>query len=173
MPIHWPLFTDRWVGFMAADGGREIFCMGTPFVYWFVFVGLCVGCLGFLVRKSDHVNVLLIWGWAVSYFPFVLVPRTMFLYHYLVPLMFGVMNLVAVADKWPPNGYKAGVVLSITFLCFLCYLFFAPWGYGIRCPDCKSTRLWTERWMHGPPKVISLYGIEVFNTTEIRKTFPV
>jgi dolichyl-phosphate-mannose-protein mannosyltransferase len=173
MPIHWPLFTDRWVGFMAAEGGREIFCMGTPFVYWFAFIGLCFGCLGFFVRKSDHVNLLLIWGWAVSYFPFVLVPRTMFLYHYLVPLMFGVMNLVAVAQQWPPDGYKAGAILSITFLCFLCYLFFAPWGYGIRCPDCRSTRLWTERWMHGPPKVVSLYGIEVFNTTEIRKTLPV
>jgi dolichyl-phosphate-mannose-protein mannosyltransferase len=172
-PINWPLLLDRGVGFLAMEGPREIYCLGTPFVYWFTFVGICLGAIGFFVKRGSAPILLLIWSWCVSYFPFVLVPRTMFLYHYLVPLMFAVMNLVAIIEKWAPSGYKAGACVSVTLLCFGCYLFFAPWGYGTRCPDCKSTRLWTERWLHGPPKVISLYGIEMFNTTEKYRPLPV
>jgi dolichyl-phosphate-mannose-protein mannosyltransferase len=172
MPIHWPLCMDQWVGFLSIEGGREIYCMGTPFVYWFVFAGICAGLLGFFFKKSDRVNVLLIWGWAVSYFPFVLVPRTMFLYHYLLPLMFGVMNLVAVIERCAPVGYKAGACIIVTIMCFVCFLFFAPWGYGIRCPDCRGTRLWTDRWIHGPPKVVNLYGHEMFNTSEKIRGLP-
>jgi dolichyl-phosphate-mannose-protein mannosyltransferase len=171
-PIHWPLLQDRCVGFLLMEESREIYCMGTPFVYWFAFIGIILGVIGFSIGRGSLPIALLIWSWCVSYFPFVWVPRTMFLYHYLVPLMFAVMNLVAVIEKWAPVGYKAGVCVSVTLMCFGCFVFFAPWAYGIRCPDCKSTRLWTERWLHGPPKVVSLYGIEMFNTTEKHRPLP-
>lgn len=220
-PINWPLLLDRWVGFFSTESEtRNLQCMGNPFVYWFVFIGICVTVLiaPFVIPLSissiiyfiksifsciieildispaskfkysnlnkhsnsekwypvDWRNALLVWGWVVSYFPFVLIPRTMFLYHYLIPLMFGIMNLVAIIE----NLFKfdrvvqSSVVVSVSILCFLCFLFFSPWAYGMKCPDCRDTRMWTERWVHGPPLPIHNYGADIFNTTEKYVSLP-
>ncbi|OHT15989.1 Dolichyl-phosphate-mannose-protein mannosyltransferase [Tritrichomonas foetus] len=171
-PIYWPLLMDKWIGFLSIAGSRNIECMGTPFVYWFVFLGLVLTIFALPFRKADWRNLLFCWGWMVSYFPFILVPRTMFLYHYLIPLMFGILNLVALIENAFPKEIRSAVVLMVTILCFLCFIFFSPWAYGIRCPDCKDTRMWTERWLHGPPKTVHTYGVEIFNTTEKYRTLP-
>ena len=214
-PINWPLLMDRWVGFFSVESEtRNVQCMGTPFVYWFVFIGICITvligaliiplsissivsfCQSFLsyivslfdtsptsnysysnlnaIQKPenryivDWRNALLVWGWVVSYFPFVLIPRTMFLYHYLIPLMFGIMNLVAIIENLFRFNrvLQSAIVVSVSILCVLCFLFFSPWAYGTKCPDCRDTRMWTDRWILGPPMPIHNYGADLFNTTE-------
>ena len=163
-PLYWPLLMDKWVGFISIGDTRFIRCMGTPFVYWFSFAGLVIAILCFPLGKSDSVNALLIWGWAVSYFPFFLVPRTLYLYHYIIPLMFAVMNLAAVVERILPR-YSA-VVLAL--LCFGCFLFFSPWCYGISCPKCQDRLLWTQRWCFGPPDASK----PLVNTTEMYADLP-
>jgi dolichyl-phosphate-mannose-protein mannosyltransferase len=173
LPIRWPLMLDRGVGFVSCERDvREVYCIGNPFVYYAVFIGLVVGLIAFAFKKSDKNNALLIWGWAVSYFPFVLVPRTMFLYHYLVPLMFGVMNLVTTIQNIMPAGYKAGGIWFVAVLCFLCYVYFSPYAYALTCPDCRETRLWTERWRSGPPRPANLYGADLYTTVERMGVLP-
>lgn len=216
-PINWPLLLDRYVGFFSIENGtRDLQCMGNPFVYWFVFIGLVItGILGAFAipfsfqliisfvkdlhryiisiftfneysqianeadsywitttktkqRLVDWRNALFVWGWIVSYVPFIIIPRTMFLYHYLIPLMFGIMNLVALIENaFASNRSMATTILIIvSFSCVLCYLFFYPWAYGAKCPNCRETRMWTMRWVQGPPMPVNTYGIQAFNTTE-------
>lgn len=171
-PKYWPFLLDRWVGFYGSGSEIEIQCMGNPLIYWSSTLALIFTAICALFGRADRRNLLLVWGWCVSYFPFILVPRTMFLYHYLIPLMFAIMNMITLIENAVPSGYKAAISLFITLACFASFLFFAPWAYGSYCPDCKDTRLWTERWLRGPPKQVNTYGIEVFNTTEIVATLP-
>jgi dolichyl-phosphate-mannose-protein mannosyltransferase len=172
-PVNWPFLMDQWISFSALDPEREIYCIGTPFVYWFSSAGIVLGLAGFLFGRSDWVNEEPLCGWALSLSPFIFSGQAGFLYNYLVPLMFAVMHLAAVIERWVPGGYKSGISLSVTLLCWMCFLYFAPWAYGTKCPDCKATRLWNERWMYGPAKELNLYGKEAFNTTEIYIDFPI
>ncbi|KAH0787144.1 Dolichyl-phosphate-mannose-protein mannosyltransferase [Histomonas meleagridis] len=171
-PINWPLFMDRWVFFYSDNVSREINCMANPLLYWFVFIGIVLTVILAPFRVPDYRNALFTWGWAVSYFPFILVPRTMFLYHYLIPLMFGIMNLVTILDNMFSMKHKYGVIAAVALVCFLSYAFFSPMAYGTPCPDCKYSRVWTDRWRQGPPKPMNLYGVEMFNTTEKLRQLP-
>ena len=124
--------------------------------------------------REEFTNLLLIMGWAVSYFPFLRIPRTMFHYHYLVPLMFAVMNLFSLVDvsfknKPKCRGYFCTLLIVLDVLC---YLFFAPMIYGNPCPNCWSTRIWSKRWVDGPPKVVATYGLAAFNTTKLTGILP-
>ena len=167
-PLYWPLFLDKWVGFLALGETRVIRCMATPFIYWFAFAGIVLSIIAFPFGKSDATNALFIWGWSVSYFPFFLVPRTLFLYHYLIPLMFAIMNLVAIIERVTPRLCRVPALLAITLLSLLCFLYFSPWCYGTPCPNCHSTRIWTNRWWEGPPKPPTAF----VNTTEIVAELP-
>ena len=186
MPINWWLLRDKWVGFLSASHNtRQIYCMGSPACYIFssiaIILTIIIAFIHFFVNNikclqkfnfnlhPDWRNALFIWGWMVSYFPFLLVPRTMFLYHYLIPLMFAILNMIALVENCTTKQARGFILTLLTTLCILCYLFFSPWVYGIRCPDCEATRLWSERWSTGPPKPIHNFGIELYNTTEMER----
>ena len=171
-PIYWPLLMDKSVGFYGNQDDREIFCMGTPFVYWFVFAGLIGTVISIFFKKADWRNMLLCLGWLVSYFPFLLVPRTLYLYHYLIPLMFGIMNLVTLIENIFNLQHRAYLMVTLTILCFICYLYFSPWAYGIKFPNASQIFLWSYRWVIGAPKKIDTDLNCIFNTTERHGELP-
>jgi len=167
-PIYWPFLLDKYVGFYRQDD-QEIHCLGTPAVYWLSSISIILSFLLFWL--IDWRNALLLWGWAVSYFPFVLVPRTMFMYHYIVPLMFAIMNMIVLCDNCL-NQHKETIITLITLTCFICYAFFYPWIYGIDCPKCADSRLWLDRWNKGVPLPVYTDGLSLFNTTHIMMDLP-
>ena len=164
-PINWPLLTGIRVGFFSLGGKRDVSCMGNVFSYYFAFLGVILILFGFKNPRWMMAMRFTI-GWAVSYFPFFLIPRSMYLYHYLIPLMFAIMNLVAIIERVTPR--PAVALFAITLLSLLCFLYFSPWCYGTPCPNCLSTRVWTNRWWEGPPKSLTNF----VNTTEIFAELP-
>ena len=173
-PKYWPFLMDKMLKLYSDRSHKQIFCFGLPVAYYFSTIGLFLAIILLPFRKSDWKNLLLIMGWAVSYFPFLRIPRTMFHYHYLVPLMFAVMNLYALIDCMFRNNRKAKgyVVTLILILNVLCFFFFTPLIYGTSCPNCMSTRIWNNRWLKGPPKPLTYYGKDVYNTTQIIASLP-
>jgi dolichyl-phosphate-mannose-protein mannosyltransferase len=164
-PQYWPLLLDRYVLFWAKDA-RRVHCLGLPAVYWFTSAGIALTVPAFAFRRAGWQNALLLWSWAVSYLPFLRIPRTMFHYHYLVPLMFAALNLGALIHHAVKNPVVRGAVAStIIALTVLCFAFFAPWIYAYDCPQCDKTRHWLYAWTHGPPKPVNCFGKELFNTT--------
>jgi dolichyl-phosphate-mannose--protein O-mannosyl transferase len=84
-PIGWPLLNDIRVMFWVGSSREEIACMGNVFSYYLAFIGVCALLFGYH-RDKWFLGLRFVMGWAVSYFPFYLIPRTMYLYHYLIPL---------------------------------------------------------------------------------------
>ena len=146
-PIDWPLLTDMYVGFFSHDYRREINCIGNPFVYYMGFFGVLACVAAFLKPGWIRVARFLV-AYFCSYLPFFLVPRTMFLYHYLIPLMFACMCCGIAVDMWVPKKWRGLAVVIIALLVFYGFREFSPLVYGDEIEDC-SDRIWNDAWTSG------------------------
>ena len=145
-PINWPLLTGNFVAFWFSNG-LEVDCIGNAFVYYFAFFSILAVLLGFK-REKWEIAVRFAVGWAVSYFPFYLIPRSMYLYHYLIPLMFGCMCTGASIDLWlRPFWRGVAVVLIGTVVLFGFYLW-SPLSYGTPHLNEKFI-IWNSAWRYG------------------------
>ena len=165
-PKYWPFLLDKYVGFYHS-GNRNIYCLGGPATYWFSSIAIILTFVATIFRKADWRNALLVWGWAVSYFPFVLVPRTMFMYHYLVPLMFAIMNMCVLIYNVFPKGVSDSIQMIVLLLSIACYIYFRPIIYGLDCPSCPQTHMWLHQWYKGYDKPVYTEIVNAFNTTEM------
>ena len=116
----WPLML-RAVSYWSEDGSH-LFFLGNPVVWWGSAVGLVLVLaappLRALTEPSpgdpERAWPALLWipvcGWAVSYAPLAGVSRVLFLYHYLTPLVFGVIAVALWLDHsgwWTrPGGWR-------------------------------------------------------------------
>ncbi|EAY12685.1 hypothetical protein TVAG_117070 [Trichomonas vaginalis G3] len=148
MPINWPFLMDRRVYFYGAQN-RIIACMGNPFVYYASSISLGLTMI-LIFFKLDHRHFFLLFGWIVSYIPFVLIPRVMFLYHYIIPLFFAVMNYSALIETILPQKLANFVLFVTIIVCCYGYWYFSPYVYGSFCPNCDQKKIWDERWINGP-----------------------
>ena len=173
-PQYWPFLLDKYVSFYTGPGERKIPCMGSPAAYWLSSISILLIPIALIFKKADWKNLLLCFSWSVSYFPFLMVPRTMFHYHYLVPLMFAVMNLSILIDNLTKNSFllRGSLLTLILLLNIFSYLFFWPLIYGTKCNNCWKTRIWLNRWIEGPPKVLEFFGNKLFNTSKKFSTLP-
>jgi dolichyl-phosphate-mannose--protein O-mannosyl transferase len=75
----------------------------SPFVWYPAAVGplllLGVAAFGYCAGNAELCN-LAIWpiGYFASWLPFALIPRVIFVYHYLIPLIFGVFSFAVAID---------------------------------------------------------------------------
>lgn len=146
-PIDWPLLTDIYVGFFSLDFHREVECLGNPFVYYLGFLGV-IACLA-AFKKPEWIRAArFLVGYFCSYLPFFLVPRTMFLYHYLIPLMFACMCCGIAVDLWIHSKWRGVAVVVIVLLAFYGFREFSPLVYGDEIYDGKD-RIWNNAWVHG------------------------
>ena len=149
-PIDWPLLTDLWVGFWSL-GASEISCCGNYFVYLLSFIGVFAAMAGFKKKKWPLALRLIIGYWG-SYLPFFGVPRTMFLYHYLIPLMFGAMCLGAAIDLWLPKFWRGFFAVFCILLAAIGFYLWSPFVYGTNQHDNDidyAWRLFNKPWQDG------------------------
>lgn len=145
-PKHWPWLGNIMVYFWGRNG-CEIRCWGNAFSYYLALFGViaCLFCFG----KKNFINAAkIVVGYAVSYFPFYLIPRTLYLYHYIIPLIFGCMAFGAFIEMVVPRRWRGIVMIIVCALAIFGYWLWAPYVYGTskRDPDLS---IWTRRWIDG------------------------
>lgn len=174
LPQYWPLLMDKWVMFYSAPDSRQITCFGLPVSYWFTAASIALTFPLLFFKISDYRNLIWILGWSVSFFPFLKVPRTMFHYHYLVPLMFASLNYGTLLDLMTKNSsFFRSIVCTISITCvFSCYLFFSPYIYGTPCPNCVPTRNWLNAWTQGPPPTFDYWKKPLYKTVKLTGVLP-
>jgi dolichyl-phosphate-mannose--protein O-mannosyl transferase len=145
-PINWPLLTGICVAFWA-QGKDIIGCLGNALVYYPAFFGLFLVLLAFR-KKRWEIGMRFVVGWAVCYFPFFLIPRPMYLYHYLIPLVFACMAAGAAADLWMKPAVRGIVVVAVCGGALIGFCLWSPIAYGTPHLDDEVT-FWTDRWMSG------------------------
>jgi dolichyl-phosphate-mannose-protein mannosyltransferase len=145
----WPLMWRPLYYF--AEGNRAIYFVGNPAVWWGSTVGLlCIvwtifrrmsgqGCLAEQPVRLSWTRLLPLLGFVVSFLPYLLIPRVMFLYHYLPSLVFAICTVAVWLDPlgWTRPGRfsdqpRAGMLLII--LIPVTFLVMSPLTYGFALP---------------------------------------
>jgi dolichyl-phosphate-mannose--protein O-mannosyl transferase len=118
----WPFFFGPPVVFWS-EGTAKVVLISNP-------VSLFASTIGFVIGWMGNGWIFSV-GYAISYFPFILIKRPTFVYHHEIPVMFGIMAFGASSRKvFPPflhNWIKQGVIVATIFV----FLVFSPLVYGI------------------------------------------
>ena len=146
-PKHWPVLGSVMVYFWGRNG-NEIRCFGNAFVYFLILGGLVACILSIYWRPKWLISIRFVIGWCVSYFPFYWIPRTLYLYHYLIPLMIGCMSFGAAVDMYFPSKYRGIFVVLILITTAFGFWLWSPYVYGTT-PHDKDIMLWTKNWIDG------------------------
>lgn len=171
--LHWPLggktINYRWSK-VDDDGVTKVdytYLVANPVVWLSVLAGillsfsLLVSWLVFGLRPRDPQILLGIAVLCALYFGYMIamlqVERVMYLYHYLLPLVFGIVNLGLVfryvfgdtlaRGDWHPRLNLGGFVALV----LLAFFYFAPFTYGWPMDEAQvERRAWLQVWKLEP-----------------------
>lgn len=137
--------------------------IGNPIVWFSVLGGIVLSC-GLLISKFVYGNAvkdetLFYWiaGFTGLYLAYMIailqIERVMYLYHYLVPLVFGAINLALLfnyifRDEIVANSRHAMINLGIFVLLVIgVFAFFSPFTYGFQMTEDEfALRNWFSFW---------------------------
>ncbi|EAX99886.1 Dolichyl-phosphate-mannose-protein mannosyltransferase, putative [Trichomonas vaginalis G3] len=168
-PFDWPLLLDKWIMYYPRWQG-DFVCCGNLFVYVMTFSGVILSMLGFWSKKQFPYALRFIVGYWVSYLPFYGVPRTMFLYHYHVPLMFASCCLGCALDLWLPKYWKGFACVFIIFAGLVGYFIINPFIYGNGRVN-REWRLLNKSWRDGKPGRHKYYDYMASKASSQKKAY--
>ena len=146
--IAWPMWYYSGNSFQPAGVISSISCMGNPAVWWtgllaLIFVAIRLSWQ----RKGRRNDMLVVIGFASQFLPWVLVPRSTFIYHYFASVPFIIICtaflLDAVRERWPKRYRIAAVALCAVAL--LLFVAFYPLESGL--PVARAYARWL-RWFN-------------------------
>ncbi|MEX1112144.1 MAG: phospholipid carrier-dependent glycosyltransferase [Candidatus Andersenbacteria bacterium] len=142
----WPVM-QRPVFYWQASGNRFLYFIGNPLVWWGGTM-LFVAALISLVTRRVRVNaLLLIAGYVISFLPFVGVPRALFLYHYMTPLVFSTLLGLVWLDKISQGDtVRRRIVIGISFAVVGLFIVFSPLTYGFATDTWYTHLFWASSW---------------------------
>jgi dolichyl-phosphate-mannose-protein mannosyltransferase len=124
----WPLMLGKAVS-LWSRGNKGIYCIGSPVVWLGAALGVLVWLVMVFRSRKVRATLWIGFGYCVSWFPFALVTRETWNYHYFIPLLYALvaagvaMDAVARANTFLPPVL---VVLEL-----ICYGFWLPLTYGV------------------------------------------
>ena len=124
--IWWPMWYYSGTGYMPDGVISSISCMGNPAVWWTGLVAL-LATFWFLAtkkRKPDSYHLVII-GFLSQFLPWVLVPRSTFIYHYFASVPFIILCTALMLDRIRIRNRKRFVTCAAVLLVAALVLFIA------------------------------------------------
>ncbi|MBU3901163.1 phospholipid carrier-dependent glycosyltransferase [Patescibacteria group bacterium] len=123
-----------------ANWQAKIYFSGNIALWWLAGLGVIFTLLTAVFRKSRRwlspIFYILLLGYFANLLPFIFVKRVAFLYHYLPPIMYGILLLALwLAKFWSKE--KTVFILTISLIA-LSFIFIAPLSYGWPVPAWLS-----------------------------------
>jgi dolichyl-phosphate-mannose--protein O-mannosyl transferase len=150
----WPFLTGKWVVFWA-DSSANLICMGQVVnVYCGTLAVIACALMPFAFRwaprgfAEDWARIAAFpFAYCASLFPFALVGRPMFFYHYIMPNIFAMTTCAAAVDVFLRRVERIkGMVLAYCQIgAALAFFFWSVWTYGMQTDDFEI-RVWNKRW---------------------------
>ena len=139
----WPLIIKpMWYysgsGYVPADYVSSIYAMGNPAVWWtglgalvYVIFKLCAG-------KGRRTDLYIVLGFLAQYLPWVLVPRSTFIYHYFASVPFIILATVMLLRDISIRYRRLGKGLSLGLIALSVILFAAFYPLLSGMPALRS-----------------------------------
>lgn len=172
----WP-FMQRPVFYWVGDRGAAIYFIGNPVVWWgggILFISALIHSIVRAVMRISYISGvrareidsreefsvvqsqawIFIAGYVVAFLPFVRIPRALFLYHYMMPLLFSLLFVAVWADHtfWGVHSSGKQNAVSYSWLLVLLgvvvagFVLFLPITYGIAAPAWQAMLVWFPTW---------------------------
>lgn len=135
----WPIMR-RSVFYWSGSSTQWIYFLGNPIIWWGSAIGISLAILYQLVggwriprgaAGGQSTNFwLLVSGFVIAYIPLVQVPRALFLYHYLTPLVFAVLASIYWLDRVVSDRYRTYFFTTIICIVIIGFVFVSPITYG-------------------------------------------
>jgi dolichyl-phosphate-mannose--protein O-mannosyl transferase len=144
----WPFMVRPVFYWQGENGSSFMYLLGNPAVWWGAFLLLIISLLtqiALFAKQRKNLFIGLVWlmllGYAASYGPLMRVPRVLFLYHYLTPLIFSICIGIWMLDRSVKNRKQFfWVVLSCILIGFI---YISPLTYGFTIPMWWQTMLFS------------------------------
>lgn len=150
-PLSWPLLTGIWVRGWDRSSNREIVLMGNPVVYYLGFASVVMLMIRFRKLTRNVVSYAGI-GYLLSYIPYFLTTKTMFLSDYQIPLLFAVISFGPMFDRIIYNQRTRNLFcFSIICAILFTYSYYSPFIYGNYVPNLEK-RVTNPVWSKGSKK---------------------
>ena len=149
----WPLIIKpMWYysgySYVPADQVSSISCMGNPAVWWGGLVGLLYVLFRAVTKgRSDRRCIWVSIGFASQFLPWVLVPRSTFIYHYFASVPFIIVSAALLIDDIEARNRKLALRIGGAWIgaaAVLCAMFY-PIMSGLPFPRRFAKYL---RWFH-------------------------
>jgi dolichyl-phosphate-mannose--protein O-mannosyl transferase len=161
----WPFMrTSVFYWNYGGTDGRQgsIYFLGNPLVWWGSTMLLLCLLVDMAVRRLFSLQALkraempLVWipllGYIAALAPLVRVPRALFLYHYLTPLVFAILAVVLWLDATQffigtTVGKQSRVYFFLLAVLIVLFLIFSPLTYGfLLSPRLYDALFWLPTW---------------------------
>ena len=132
--IWWPMWYFSGTGYLSGDMISSISCMGNPAVWWTGLIALIfVLVASAWKRRAPQMWLIVLIGFASQFLPWVLVPRSTFIYHYFASVPFIILCTVLMLGwlrKRSETAFKwTGIVLLAAAL--VLFIMFYPLESGM------------------------------------------
>ncbi|MFM7427467.1 MAG: phospholipid carrier-dependent glycosyltransferase [Elainella sp.] len=155
----------------AASAIYDVHAMGNPILWWFstaAVVLLALVAVAVLGQKlllteaqgqhslanssalSFWATAYLLINWGANFLPWVRVTRCLFIYHYMESLIFAVMLLALILERWfqSRQTWQRTAALFVTGAILLGFLFWMPLFLGLPLsPEELQLRRWLNSWV--------------------------
>ena len=114
----------------------SISCMGNPAVWWTGLAALIALIILLAIQTCPGYDLLLIAvGFASQYLPWVLVPRSTFIYHYFASVPFIILAFLVLLQRWEKRNVSCARIAGYTVagMAVLLFLAFYPLESGYPC----------------------------------------
>ena len=125
--IWWPMWYFSGTGYLAEGMISSISCMGNPAVWWTGLIALVfITVASAWKRRAPKAWLIVLIGFASQFLPWVLVPRSTFIYHYFASVPFIILCTVLMLD-WLRKRSEAGfkwtsiVLLAAALVLFIMF----------------------------------------------------
>ena len=149
----WPLMLRAI--FYWQHHGALIYFLGNPVVWWGAGLLTVVAAVTLFIGQIPNTQYRIpnsIWiplaGFLIAFIPLIRVPRALFLYHYLTPLLFSLLfGLIWLDSKFKTQNAKRKTIGVVSALVLLSFILFSPLTYGfIGAPAWQETLFWLPGW---------------------------
>ncbi|MEA4999156.1 MAG: phospholipid carrier-dependent glycosyltransferase [Candidatus Limiplasma sp.] len=160
----WPLILKpMWFSqdkFEPQGFASTIMCMGNPLIFYvgavcmlavfgmFVFKYLRVrGGLRYRQGDGDLTLTVLVIGFLAQYLPWVLVPRSMYMYHYFASVPFIILATTVVFSRSGHKRLRQWLMVAYVLMAAIFFILFFPYASGLLTPT------WWLDWLKWFPKL--------------------
>ena len=148
----WPLVLVpcNFSNYSGLPGGKVsvIFSMGNPAIWW-LMIPAAIAAMVIAIKKRDQKLLFLLIAFSFQYFPWALVSRATYIYHFISVMPLGILLIVAVI-KYIDDRYPKAKFAINTYFIIVIFLFFMFYpvlsGMAVNPSYIKDHLIWFKSW---------------------------